>query len=306
MRATPTNPGSRARASTGGFTLIELVIVVMLLSVTMGMTASLTLKPLQAYGNVRLRAALTDTAEAPTRRIGRDVHSALPNSLRIAGGGLALELLHVLDGARYRAQGGVNPSTVVHTLATHWLDFTVQEDSFNILGSFQELGLAYGVGSPAGYRLAIYPTEAAIYNDAATGADPGVITIGAAGAFQLADETDEDRIVLNPGFEMQFRLASPRQRLFVVDTPVSYICDLVTEQLWRYSGYAIASAQPTDGSVAPLAGNGDLLATNVTGCDFRYNTSTASHSGLATLDLTIGQDGESARLLHQIHVSNTP
>ena len=307
MRVTPSIPDSRARASTCGFTLIELIVVVLILSVVMGMTASIMLKPIQAYGDVRRRAALTDTAEAATRRMGRDIRSALPNSLRVAGGGLALELLHVLDGARYRAEAGVNPTTVDHTPATHWLDFTEQEDSFNILGRFQELGLAYGVGSPAGYRLAIYPTEAAIYVDAAAGSDPGVITSGAAGGFQLVDETDEDRILLNPGFELQFRLASPRQRVYVVDAPVSYVCDLGTEQLVRYSGYAIASAQPTDGSVVPLsAGNIDLLATNVTGCDFRYNTSTATHSGLVTIDLTVGQDGESARLLHQIHVSNAP
>ena len=307
MRSTAKNRGSRVHGSTCGFTLIELIVVVMLLSVMMGMTASLTLKPLQAYANVRLRAGLTDTAESSTRRMGRDVRSALPNSLRVAGGGLALELLHVLDGARYRAEGGVNPSAVDHTPATHWLDFTGQEDSFNILGRFQELGLGYAVGSPADYRLAIYPTEAALYVDAALGSDPGVISSGAAGAFQLVDEGDEDRIVLNPGFEIQFRLASPRQRVYVVDTPVSYVCDLGTAELTRYSGYAIASVQPTDGSIVPLsAGNTALLATSVTGCDFRYNTSTATHSGLLTIDLTISREGESVRLLHQIHVSNTP
>lgn len=305
MRSTPTQPVACARGSTCGFTLIELIVVVLLLTVVIGMTATLTLKPLQAYGNVRLRAALTDTTEAATRRMGRDIRSALPNSLRVGGGGLAFELLHVLDGARYRVEAGVNPSTVDHMPATHWLDFTGQEDSFNILGRFQELGLAYGVGSPAGYRLAIYPTEAAIYNDAATAANPGVITSGVAGGFQLADEGDEDRIALSP--TLQFSLASPRQRVYVVDTPVSYLCDLGTEQLVRYSGYAIASAQPVDGSVVPLsAGNIALLATNVTGCDFRYNTSTATHSGLVTIDLTVARDGESARLLHQIHVSNSP
>ncbi len=186
MRVTSTISGSRPRASTRGFTLIELIVVMLLLSVVIGMTATLTLKPLEAYRDVRVRATLTDSAEAATRRMGRDIRSALPNSLRVAGGGQVLELLHVLDGARYRAEAGVNPSTVDHTPATHWLDFTVQETGFNILGRFLELGLAYGVGSPAGYRVAIYPTEAAIYNDAATSANPGVITSGVAGGFQLA------------------------------------------------------------------------------------------------------------------------
>ncbi len=81
-----------------GFTLIELVVVVLVLSVVVGMTATLTIKPLEAYGDVRLRTALTDSAEAATRRIRRDIRSALPNSVRVSGDGLKLELIHVVDG----------------------------------------------------------------------------------------------------------------------------------------------------------------------------------------------------------------
>ena len=162
-------------------------------------------------------------------------------------------------------------------------------------------------GSPAGYRLAIYPTEATIYADAAAGADPGVITSGAAGVFQLADDGDEDQVQINGGFEMQFRLSSPRQRMYVVDTPVSFICDPGAGTLTRYWGYAIAAAQPEDPAVAPLsAGNSARVANDITSCDIDYTTSTATHSGLITIDLTAGRDGEQVRLLQQIHVSNSP
>ncbi len=307
MRAHAATPAQNPRTARAGFSLIELIVVVLVLSVMMGMTASLTLKPLQAYSDVRLRTILTDSAEAATRRMGRDLRSALPNSTRVSVDGRKLELLHVLDGARYRGQGGTNPSTVDHTAATDWFDFTGQEDSFNILGRFQQLGLAYGVGSPAGYRLAVYPTEATIYADAAAGADPGVITSGAAGVFQLADDGDEDQVQINGGFEMQFRLSSPRQRMYVVDTPVSFICDLGAGTLTRYWGYAIAAAQPEDPAVAPLsAGNSARVANDITGCDIDYTTSTATHSGLIKIDLTAGRDGEQVRLLQQIHVSNSP
>ena len=304
-------PGARlpshSPSAQGGFTLIELIVVVLLLSVVVGMTSTLVLRPLEGYADVRRRTALTDSAERATRRIGRDIRAALPNSVRVSVDGQKLELIHVLDGARYRAEGGVNPSTVDHTAATDWLDFTGQETSYNALGRFQELNLGYGVGSPAGYRIAIYPTETTLYSDAATAADPGVITQGAAGAFQLADDGDEDQVQLNAGFEMRFRLASPRQRFYVVDTPVTYICDVGAGTLVRYWGYAIAAVQPEDPSVNPLlSGSSATLANDISGCDFSYTTSTATHSGLVTIDLAVSRGTEQVRLLQQVHVSNAP
>ncbi|MEE9280445.1 MAG: prepilin-type N-terminal cleavage/methylation domain-containing protein [Myxococcota bacterium] len=298
---------SRSPSAQGGFTLVELIVVLILLSVVVGMTSTLTLRPLEAYADVRRRTALTDLAEGATRRISRDIRAALPNSVRISVDGQKLELIHVLDGARYRADGGVNPSTVDHTAATDWLDFTGQETSFNVLGRFQQLNLAYGVGSPAGYRLAIYPTETTLYADAATAADPGVITQGAAGVFQLANDGDEDQVQLNAGFEMRFRLASPRQRLYVVDTPMTYICDVGVGTLVRHWGYAIAAVQPEDPSVNPLlSGSSARLANSISACAFSYSTATATHSGLVTIDLAVSSGTEQVRLLQQVHVSNAP
>jgi MSHA biogenesis protein MshO len=293
-----------------GFTLIELVVVVLVLSVVVGMTATLTIKPLQAYGDVRLRTALTNSAEAATRRIRREIRSALPNSVRVSADGRKLELIHVVDGARYRAEAGVNPvpSSADHTADTDWIDFTAQDGSFNILGRFQQLGLGYGVASPAGYRIAIYPTETSTYADAESPVtSPSVITSGAAGVFQLANDGDEDQIQIAGGSEMQFPLSSPRQRVYIVDTAISYICDLGAQTLTRYWSYAIESTQPEDPTVSPLVGgNAARLANDVAACDFRYSTPTATHSGLVTLDLTVSRGGEQARLLQQVHVGNTP
>lgn len=295
------------RADEGGFTLVELVVVVTVMTVMVGIMSTLTLKPLQAYGDVRLRTALTDSAEAATRRIVRDVRSALPNSVRVSVDGFKLELLHVIDGARYRAVGGTNPSAADHTDPTDWLDFTEQDDSFNILGRFTQLGLAYDTDSPLGYRIAIYPTETVVYEDAENGADPGIISAGAAGTFQIADDGDEDQIRIAAGSELQFELASPRQRVYIVDTPVTYVCDTTAQTLTRYWGYAIEAVQPEDPAADPLlSGSGARLANDVTGCDFRYRTATATRSGLVTLDVTVSRGGEQVRLLQQVHVSSAP
>ena len=159
MRAHAVISAPNLRAARAGFTLIELIVVMILLSVMLGMTASLTPKPLQAYSDVRLRTILTDSAEAATQRMGRDLRAALPNSTRISVDGRKLELLHVLDGARYREPGLARiPTTVDHT-ARHGLArlHRSRRTASTSWVAFTELGLAYGVGSPAGYRLAIYP-----------------------------------------------------------------------------------------------------------------------------------------------------
>lgn len=296
------------RAAERGFTLIELIVVVMVIGAMAGMMSTLMLKPLQAYGDVRLRTALTDSAEAATRRIARDIRTALPNSVRVSADGFKLELLHVADGARYRAVGGTNPapSNEDHTNDSDWLDFSAEDDSFNVLGTFQRLGLAYSAASPASYRIAIYPTQTdVLYDDAENDNDPGCITPGSAGAFTLESDADEDQLQLADPF--LFSRASPRQRLYVIDTPVTYICDTTAQTLTRYWGYAIAATQPEDPAANPLlSGSSALLANDVGGCDFRYDTATLTRAGLVTLDLTVARGGEQVRLLQQVHVSSAP
>jgi MSHA biogenesis protein MshO len=99
----------------------------------------------------------------------------------------------------------------------------------------------------------------------------------------------------------QFPLSSPHQRFYVVDTPITYRCD--ANRLMRYSGYAISStaADPPSGVT------GQLLVNQVSDCQFVYTEGTSTNSGLLTLQLTLTDDaGESAQLLHQVHVDNAP
>jgi len=293
--------GRRARA---GFTLIELVLVMVLTGVLAGLFSGLLLRPMQAQVDVGRRAALVDGATAALGRIARDVRAALPNSLRVSGTGRALELLRTADGARYRSGPGVNPGGADHSAASDWLDTASADASLNLLGRFTRLSFAYGTPLPAGTRLAIYPSDSSTWSDAATGAEPGVITPGTL-ALTLADDGDEDQLQLSAPF--RFRHASPRQRLFVVEGPVSYVCAIGSGTLYRAEGYAPELLQPEDPFAAPLAdGRVAALAADVEGCDFRYVPGSASRAGLVTLELALARGGERVRLLQQVHVEATP
>lgn len=287
-----------------GFTLIELVVVIAVTGIVAGLVSSFSARPLLAYVDVSRRAELVDAGDGALRRAGRDLRRALPNSIRVSAGGETVELLHVVDGGRYRAVPGVNIATGEdHTPPGDVLEFG-GDASFNILGRFGELAFSYGVPLAPGHRVAIYPTGSGVWSDAATAANPGVITPGATG-ITIADDTDEDQLLLSSTF--QFAFGSPRRRLYLVDGPITYLCALGAGTLTRYSGYGPTVAQPTDPLAAPLSGaNAAVLATGVSACSFTYTPGTAQRAGLVTVDLTLARAGEQVRLFHEVHVVNVP
>lgn len=293
----------RIRPETG-FTLFEMVLVVAISSIIAGMLNSFIRRPMEAYRDMERRATLVDVAETALRRMARDVRASLPNSLRVSGDKRSLEILHLADGARYREDPGTNPTTSEdHTDPNDWLSFS-GDTQFNILGRLSHLDPNYGQALTAGTRLAIYNTSTNVYTDAATSANPGVIT-PAATTITVTDDVDEDKLTLSSSFE--FLLRSPRQKVYVIESPVSYICDLTGETITRYGSYNINAIQPTDPGVAPLSAAASALVTNrVEACEFLYDPGTPSRAGLLTIALTLSEAGEQIRLFQQVHVNNTP
>jgi MSHA biogenesis protein MshO len=281
-----------------GYTLIEVVVVVAITALVAGFIGSFITRPMQVYNDVALRGELVASASSALERVAREVRAALPNSVRVAAGGTALELLHVADGARYRSAAGG-----AHTAASDLLDLA-GDASFNVLGRFQDLAFSYGSPLPAGHRLSVYATGSGVWSDAASGTDPGVITPATTG-LSIADDGDEDQLVLSAPF--RFALASPQQRVYVVEGPLSFLCSASAGTLMRYAGYAVAAGQPVDPSAAPLSSAGAaLLVDRVAGCSFDYTPGTPQRAALVTIELTLAHQGEQVRLLEQVHVMNTP
>lgn len=294
---------SRRRA--GGFTIIELIVVIVIAGILASMIGSFILRPIQGSVQLSKRAGLVDQADLSLRRMARDIRKALPNSVRVSANGDAIEFLAVADAATYRSTRGNNiplGGSGNHNSAADqdWLDFS-GDSRFNILGSFKALVAGYGSNLPSGTRLAIYSTDPGeTYADAAANGASGVIT-PADTAIELLRDDDEDQLALSSPFT--FRYSSPAQRVYVVDGPVSYICS--GGQLYRYAGYAVQAVQPT---AADLSG-GVLLADKIASCDgvFRYAPGTPARAALATLRLRLA-DGDAGRveLLRQVHVENAP
>lgn len=276
--------------------MFELIIVIVLLGVMAGGAGLLITTPVDAYNDQVRRQLLVDQAEMALRQIARDVRRALPNSIRTTavGAGWALEMVNTIDGARYRDETGG-----VFTAGTDILDFTNPDTEFNFLG---QLNLTPPLVLGVNQRLVIYNTAPTnIYSDAVLGPNPGIVTpVGT--SLSLSNNGIEHHIVMAPAF--QFSQQSPGQRAFIIDGPISYICDPVSQRITRYHNYAYSIGQPT---AAPLGAAEGPLVTQLAGCSSpNYSAGTAQRGGLITLEISLSDSGESIRLLHQVHVGNVP
>jgi MSHA biogenesis protein MshO len=288
----------KARASQAGFSLVELIVVVVLLGVLASGTGLLITRPIEAYEAQVRRQQLVDQGEMALRQIARDLRRALPNSIRITavGAGSALEMVNTVDGARYRDEFGgaytVDPNFV--------LDFASADMVFNLLGPLRN-PTAFDVNN----RLVIYNTSVNIYAEAVDVDNQGIITPAgiSLGLNNLgAGLTREDQITLSAPF--LFTQQSPGQRAFFVDSSTSYICDPAGSQILRYAGYGFRAAQPTAPADFGVA-SGKVIS-QLSSCNFSYSAGSAQRGGILTVEIAISDSGETVNLLHQIHVVNVP
>jgi MSHA biogenesis protein MshO len=270
-----------------GFTLIEMIVVILLIGILSGVLFTVLRGPMQAFVDVEKRTRLVDIADTALQRMTREIRLALPNSIRVTGG-TTVEFLRTLDGGRYRAKpagggpGGICGGSVPQDI----LNFAMTGDCFEVMGSLVNFAAidTSGTCSDSSADCLV------IYNTGQTGAN-------AYAANNIADITGATANSITFANAPPFPYKSPRQRFFVVDTPVSFICS--GSEINRYDNYSVGGA----------VGSGNLLVNQVSACNFSYNAGSATRAGLVTLSITI-QDtsltGASVTLLQQVHVDNQP
>jgi MSHA biogenesis protein MshO len=279
-----------------GFTLIELVVTLVISTIVIAFVSLFITGPVQGFADQSRRVRLVDAADLALDRIGRDIRRSLPNSVRMtsSAGGTALELLSTVDGARYRAQP---PG-----MAADVLDFAGPDALFSTLGPFTQVAKPF---SRADHYLAVYNVGVPGANayELANVITPQNTTI----TITAGSLPGEDRVTLSAPF--RFAYPSPTQRVFLVNGPVTYLCNTVLGTLTRYQSYGIESNQAAVDTHGELLANGasaSLMATQVTGCAFDYTPGTAERAGLVSVQIVVSAQGETVSLLSQIHVDNVP
>lgn len=275
---------SASKLQQRGFTLIELIMVIVILGVVGSMVAVFMRAPIQGYFDTARRAALSDVADTAVRRMARDIRKALPNSLRQSispnpASSQCIEFIPTKTGGRYRADVNAAGNGDI-------LNFAASDSSFDMLGANSALADQQIV---AGDLIAVY-------NLGITGADAyagdNTSAVTSVGVGTLANET---KINISG---KKFPLASGSGRFHVIpgtEKIVSYVCS--GGNLYRNSNYAYTNSCPTAG--------GDLLASGVA-CNFVYNGSDLQRNAMVQIMLDLSSSGETVSLYHQVNVNNTP
>ena len=290
-----------------GFTLVEMIVVMVITGIIGGMVAMFIRAPVQGYVDSSRRAEMGDIADTALRRLGRDIRTAVPNSVRVpaaacvanAGTPCYLEFLPTRTGGRYRAAPATAGPVVCVSYARAVLDFDINDGCFEVIGA--------PVTFVAGDQIVIGSTQSsgdAPYKDTFAGNGVRRAYIGGAGAQSFVSMTAE-RL---PAFA-----EVPGQRFDVVpgdQNAVTYACINTgvdangdgSGTLMRYWAYGF---NPNLLAPPPVGGSAAMLADRVSACEITYDL-VNQRSGMVAIRLGISRSGESISLYHAIHVNNVP
>lgn len=271
-----------------GFTLIEVVVVIVLLGIVGSMTASIISSSMEGYNNQVRRDRLQSSARLAIERIQREVRHALPNSICTLNAGscnntgATLYFMKVKDAGRYQDQGGTYPSGVTRAPLP-----------IPSLGAATSFDVASGINLNAAVNdwLVVYNlNNSTIYST--TNRRKQITAIAQKDIDGIAGN-DIDVYSFASG---TFPQHSPNRRFHIVEpTATLFYCQ--GGNLYRgTSNFATPST-----AIEPQP---PLLLENVTTCSFTYDPGSQHRAGLLRIDLTITDQGEVIRITQEAHVYN--
>jgi MSHA biogenesis protein MshO len=283
-----------------GFTLVEMIVVIVITGIIAGMVAMFIRAPVQGYVDSSRRAEMSDIADTALRRLARDLRTAVPNSVRLPApaGSSYIEFLPTKDGGRYRV---ANVGAGGCGATGNELSFGTPDTCFEVIGSQIAFNAndAIVIGSTQSDGNLPYLATTAASSVRAT-----VTASGLSGTTEFVTFGSKTFPVFAELPGSRFEVVPNNQQA------VTYACvgTLNTldanqdgqAQLLRISNYGFNAAQSL-----PATAGAPVLADKVSDCSFVYDTSNQRNS-LVAVTLTITRGGDSVRLYHEIHVNNIP
>lgn len=296
----------RALARQGGFTLIEMVFVIVVTGILAAGFAGFVKASIEGYQAVRTRSELAQAAQLSMQRARRELRLALPNSVRATqlGSAYYLEFAPAPTGGRYRLQSATGADSAPAC------DLSVASIPDNGALSLGQPDLCFKTIGPFDASLASAGNWVVINNMGPGYAGADYYESGNATGGNKAKLTAAVSSLVEGKVDMEanaFPFDSPGHRFFIATGPVSYVCDPSAKEIRRYWGYQIQSSQPTAG-LGSLAGvKSAPMLKNVASCSISYSpASVAARYGLVSVQANMLAAGSNVILQLQAHVSNVP
>jgi MSHA biogenesis protein MshO len=268
-----------------GFTLVELVLVIVLLGImAVGISGFIGLST-QTFVNVAQRDELVASARFAVERLNREVRNAVPNSLRVNSNATiqCLEFLPIVASSTY-LDIPVSPESASDQITI--IPFVNQNDSAYVLNN-SDVVVAYPLNANEIYTN-INDNNGKVFGLKAinTSVTPWVLTLD----HSAGDIFDDD---------------SPNQRLYIANKPVSYCVN--NNNLRRYSNYAISATS----YIEPNGASSTLMAENIATVSsaspaFVIQPATLQRNAQVQIRLDFTRDGESIVFANDIHLVNVP
>ncbi len=274
-----------------GFTLVELIVVIVLTGIMAGGMIMFFKPAIQNYLAVSRRASLSNMADNAVRMINSEVRSAVPNSIRLINN-RCVELVPTSDGGRFRMAPDTVWDAANSTAPSAPMDLTEPRAVFDVLTPFSATPIP-------GDRVVIgNQTTTDVYSGASTGV---ILRVEAPPNAALGRSritmTQPEQFPL--GYEGGSFMISPR-----IKQAVTYSCS--NGVLYRFSAYGFnvlaPTACPTPTTATPI------LAARVATCNFSFipNQGATQQSGFLEVQLGLADGDETATINFGVHVDNAP
>ena len=266
-----------------GFTLLELIIVIVLIGIMAISLSDVTKTAVYGYIDAKDRNRLSQSSKWIIERISRELREALPQSVRTNddGNDYCVEFMSIDNASTYLS---LPPAPTA------------------VINNFRAVG--FNLSASLASRIAIMPINTdAVYNITGTLANIS-LTINLAGP-------DSGQVLISLSGGPRFDRRSPTNRFYLLNDPVSFCLNNSNGEITRYSEYGINTVQ----QFPPLAGLSSLMGENfsISGYIFNYQSETLSRAGLLQINLQaqnrsrnlLGNE-ESFNFFHEVHIRNVP